>query len=87
MNKKVIILIIMACLFVSCSVLSKVGKSIGIVKEKEVSEKVESTKKVSTKINTEKRIDVENLVIWMTVLVAIALCAKYYIKNIKNQNE
>ena len=54
MNKKVIILIIMACLLASCSVLSKVGESIGIVKEKEVPEKVESTKKISTKINTEK---------------------------------
>ena len=47
----------MACLFVSCSVLSKVGKSIGIVKEKEVSEKVESTKKDIKKAQQAVEID------------------------------
>ena len=90
MKNKLIILLCCICFLASCSVLKKVGQSIGIVEKESNSETVDERKtseKISIKREYEKRINIESWLIWSTVLLALALSARYYLKNIKDKNE
>ena len=70
--------------------MKKVGQSIGIVGKESGSEIVDEGKiseKISIKRDHEKRINIESWLIWSTVLLALALSARYYLKNIKDKKE